>query len=90
MEKIFCVLAFESTHHAIMMEKKLKDKIKIDTIPTPREISASCGLSIKFNCQDLEKVKQIIEKAELKRDMMSIYRIERINSLKDIKMLKWG
>jgi len=45
----FYVIAFDSTHYAIKTEKQLKVQFKIDMIPTPREISASCGLSVKFS-----------------------------------------
>lgn len=55
------VIVFDSTHFAIFAEKTLKNfDIKADIIPTPREISASCGLSIKFSYEDLEKIKDII------------------------------
>ena len=56
MEKEFYVIAFESTHYAIMVEKKLKDKYNIQTIPTPREITASCGLSIMFKDENLDDI----------------------------------
>ncbi|WP_053955079.1 DUF3343 domain-containing protein [Inediibacterium massiliense] len=49
----FYVISFESTHHAIQTEIKLKKNFSVETIPTPREISASCGLSIKFSKEDL-------------------------------------
>lgn len=55
-ENIFYVIAFDSTHYAIRTEKKLKEKLKVDMIPTPREISVSCGLSVKFKIEDLETV----------------------------------
>lgn len=55
------VITFDSTHHAIRGEKFLKESgLTIRTIPTPREISASCGLSIKFDIDNLENVKEII------------------------------
>ncbi|MBM7614685.1 DUF3343 domain-containing protein [Alkaliphilus hydrothermalis] len=50
--KDFCVIVFESTHFAIAAESLLKEKAyKIEIIPTPREITASCGLSIRFEAQ---------------------------------------
>jgi len=60
-EKIY-LITFDSTHHAIRGEKFLKEKnLDVRTIPTPREITASCGLSIKFNIDNLENVKEIIK-----------------------------
>ncbi len=70
----FYVIAFDSTHHAIKGEKILKDmQLDIRTIPTPREITASCGLSIKFNGDNLTEVKEAIENNEL--SVKGIYEI---------------
>ncbi|MGI6066932.1 MAG: DUF3343 domain-containing protein, partial [Bacillota bacterium] len=41
MEEKFYVIAFETTHYAIMAEKKLIEKYRVQMIPTPRVISAS-------------------------------------------------
>ncbi|MTI65017.1 MAG: DUF3343 domain-containing protein [Firmicutes bacterium] len=65
-KETYGVITFKSTNHAIKGEKALKNiNIKIKTIPTPREITSSCGLSIKFNLDDLLKVKEVIKENEL-------------------------
>jgi hypothetical protein len=56
----FCVIVFESTHDAIRTEKAIKKVLDIELIPTPREITASCGLSVKFYVQDLDTIKEIV------------------------------
>lgn len=54
----YLMLTFESVNHTMMTESKLKtDGFDIKTIPTPREISNSCGLTIRMSMDDLEKVK---------------------------------
>jgi len=64
----FYVVSFNSTHHAIRTEKLLENEgIKIMTLPTPREIAASCGLSIRFDCEDLEKINTIMLENSLER-----------------------
>lgn len=51
------VVTFESTHHAINGEKIFKENdIYFKTVPTPREITLSCGLSIRFKLEDLDRV----------------------------------
>lgn len=81
------VVTFESTHHAIAGEKHIKEKgLNIKTIPTPREITASCGLSIKFEIQDLEQIEDIIQLHKLKIE--GIYSIENINNIKVAKQIK--
>ena len=58
----FGVVTFESTHHAIKTEGILKEnEIPFKTIPTPREITLSCGLSIRFSLDDMEMVKALVE-----------------------------
>lgn len=60
MENMY-IVAFNSTHNAIKSEKLLQNaELKVTTLPTPREISASCGISIKFEKEDVDKVKSIL------------------------------
>jgi len=58
----FCVVVFESTHDAIKTEKAVKAEIKVELIPTPREISASCGLSVKFPPEHINIVREVVKK----------------------------
>lgn len=61
-EEIYGVITFKSTHHTIQFENFLNEKgIHFKTIPTPREITKSCGLAILFNLDDLNPIKDIIE-----------------------------
>jgi len=48
-----CVIVFESVHHAIRAEKILLGKgMALEMIPTPRELSMSCGQSIEVSMPD--------------------------------------
>jgi len=46
------LLVFDSTHHAIAAENRIKraapENVTFQMIPTPRQITASCGLSLLF------------------------------------------
>ncbi|MTI46213.1 DUF3343 domain-containing protein [Sporosalibacterium faouarense] len=78
-EEQYCVITFNSTHHAIKGEKVLNEKgLDIRTIPTPREITASCGLSIRFATEDLEKVRKII--GDIALDIKGIYEVKKMLS----------
>lgn len=71
------IVAFNSTHHAIRTEKLLSENnIKVTTLPTPREISSSCGISVRFLKDDMEKVESIIESNEILYH--GVYKIERL------------
>lgn len=73
----FYVIVFESTHYAILAEQFFKDKAyKFTIIPTPREITHSCGLSIRFTQDQLEDIKETIE--EFNIDIKGIYKMKKI------------
>lgn len=86
----FYVIAFESTHHAIMVEKKLKEKYKIDMIPTPREITASCGLSIRFQTELLDDIITDLKNSDIDKDKLGIYKIKKIKERRLAEKIQWG
>ena len=61
MYKSYMIIAFSSTHQAIHFERLLLLKYAIELIPTPREVSASCGLSLKFETEDLPAILKNLE-----------------------------
>ncbi|WP_128424915.1 DUF3343 domain-containing protein [Gudongella oleilytica] len=61
------IITFESTHHAMAAESYLKDQgILTKTIPTPRDITLSCGLSIMIIKDDIERVKEFRSKGDFR------------------------
>jgi len=52
----YCVFTFAATAHALKAEKVLKN-LEADflVIPTLREISTSCGLSVKLSPDNLDR-----------------------------------
>ncbi len=76
MDEKFYVVSFDSTHHAIRAEKLFKEhNLTVRMMPTPREITASCGLSIRFEEPDLKEVEDIINDEEL--DVKGKYEMNR-------------
>lgn len=70
------VIVFDSTHAAISAEKLLKSLgISTEIIPTPREITASCGLSIRVDGNYINTIKEEIVKANL--SINGIYQLVR-------------
>lgn len=54
--QIYCVFTFAATAHALKAEKVLKgSEAEFIVIPTLREISTSCGLSVKINPDNLNE-----------------------------------
>lgn len=60
---------FKSTHYAIQAEKVLKENdIFFKTIPTPREVSHSCGLALLFTFESIGKVKILMKNEDIQVD----------------------
>ncbi len=45
----YYLITFESTHLAMQAERLLKQTYKTTVIPTPRDLTASCGLSLMLD-----------------------------------------
>ncbi len=77
------IITFDSTHAAMDAEKKLISKsMKIHMIPTPRQITANCGLSIKITGVDREELLAVLE--ELKLETKALYRMESFQKIEKI------
>ena len=62
MKEKYLLLTFNSVNHTMQIEKELKNlEKKFKTIPTPREVSRSCGLAILLDPSELETVKSLKE-----------------------------
>ncbi|MGI6421273.1 MAG: DUF3343 domain-containing protein [Syntrophomonadaceae bacterium] len=69
------LITFASTAYALKAEKVMKGLEKIFMIiPTPREISASCGLAIKLETGELNEFLEIL--AGERVPVQGVYRIE--------------
>lgn len=72
----YCVLTFATTSYALKAEKELIDSgAEFIIMPTLREISSSCGLSVKTYPEDLENVKQVL--TEQRVPIEGIYKVKK-------------
>lgn len=89
MKKEFYAMSFESTHYAIMMEKKIKAKREVDMIPTPREITASCGLSLKIPVDLIDDVVNDLRTWDVDTNMFGIYKVDRTKEESHAEKIIW-
>lgn len=55
------VLTFDSTHAALSAQKALvQAEVSCFTIPTPRAISAGCGIALKLQRETAEAVQSLV------------------------------
>ncbi|MBQ3404022.1 MAG: DUF3343 domain-containing protein [Oscillospiraceae bacterium] len=73
----YYVLTFDSTHDAISSEKLLKELLPIKVVPTPRVISASCGIAIRVEEELFEKLKALLDEGRLSGNDYKLYHIYR-------------
>lgn len=60
------LLFFLNTYDSMKCEKILRENnININIMPTPSYLTNSCGISIRFNLNSLEKILDLIKKNEL-------------------------
>ena len=74
MSKIWNILAFESTHAAMAAQDALAS-LKPYVIPTPKAITAGCGMSLRM---DDEQAKQAREILDTRPDIMKLAAWHRI------------
>ncbi|MCD8037401.1 MAG: DUF3343 domain-containing protein [Clostridiales bacterium] len=64
----YYTMAFNSTHAAVAAEKYLEEKMPVEVMPTLRKITASCGISLRIETENFEKLKQCLdENTEIKK-----------------------
>lgn len=57
----YYTLAFDSTHMAVTAEKYLSARIAVSVMPTPRKITASCGISLRIELENGERLKELLK-----------------------------
>ena len=76
MEK-FCIAAFRSRLHVMAFEKVLRGMgVKASTITTPRAVAIGCGLSVRFETADLDRVRQGLRQMP-PGNLVGLYSVER-------------
>jgi hypothetical protein len=55
-------ILFPSYNIGLLLESKLKrEGVKYTIVPAPRQLSSCCGISIMYNKEDEDKIKEIIQ-----------------------------
>jgi len=74
MKEIYSVVIFYSTSAAIRTESLArKVKLEVKLITVPRHLSSDCGICLRFNNEDKQKIEEIIKENKIEYD--HIYKI---------------
>lgn len=61
MREVKHYILFPSYNVGLLLESKLKkERIKYTIVPAPRQLSTCCGMSIMYDREDEDKIKEII------------------------------
>lgn len=76
MQETFGIAAFRSRQQVLLLEGALKrEGLNVKVITTPRDVALGCGLSLKFNINDAERVQRVMA-AQKPTHLVGIYRVE--------------
>ena len=68
------VALFYSLSGALRAEKVLKEEgITVKPIPVPRHLSSECGICLRFDSQDEERIKRVLGEKQL--DIQGIHAV---------------
>lgn len=82
----YVIVVFRSRQHALAFKDTLtQHSVKCSVIPTPKELSLGCGLSVKFDVWNKEKVNIIISENNTNSNGMYIITIKN-NKMKYVKL----
>ncbi|MDY0211558.1 MAG: DUF3343 domain-containing protein [Desulfuromonadaceae bacterium] len=65
------LLVFNSVHRVMVAEMKLKETLDVLLIPVPSDISADCGMVLRFDSVDEDEIIQRLR--QLKLEPFSVY-----------------
>ncbi|WP_054695652.1 DUF3343 domain-containing protein [Syntrophomonas palmitatica] len=83
----YCLFTFATTSYALKAEKELKTAQAIFVVvPTLREISSSCGLSVKLPCENREDYLNILNTKGVKVDR--IYDVKKVGKKNQVTVLE--
>ena len=77
MPEIFGIAAFRSRQQVLRFESSLKRAaIRVQVVSTPRDVAVGCGLSVRFDMQDADRVMAVYQKTQ-PGNLIGFYHVER-------------
>lgn len=69
----YYLITFSNTHGAISAQKHLKGRLDFHVMPTLREISGSCGISLKIMNGQPEEIRKHLKSLPFDKTMYQLY-----------------
>lgn len=66
MKNYYCVVTFHTTQQPLVFEKALKKEgLNIKLMPVPRQVSSSCGIAARVDCENKEKIFTVCKEKDI-------------------------
>lgn len=76
-QEVFGIASFRSRQQVLKFEGALRRSgIRVEVITTPRDVSVGCGLSIRFELADKDRVMEVYRQLR-PSNLIGFYRVER-------------
>ena len=76
MEKAYGIAAFRSRQQVLYFEDLLrKNGVPVGIVTTPRAVALGCGLSVRFNTADVDRVRDMLRRGN-PGNLIGLYRVE--------------
>lgn len=71
----YYMLSFINTHAAISARKLLEGVCPVQTMPVLRQVSAGCGIALRFAPEHLGVIRESLQSSFLPADSYSLYAV---------------
>ena len=76
MRELYGIAAFRSRQQVLHFEDSLRrEGLNVGVVTTPRQVAMGCGLSVRFDIEDTEKVKWALRRMN-PGNLIGLYRVE--------------
>lgn len=84
MLETFGIASFRSRQQVLKFEGVLRRAgVKVSVITTPRDVSVGCGLSIRFELGDYDRVLEAYQQLH-PSNLIGFYRVERVDQYRTV------
>lgn len=76
MQNVYGIASFRSRQQVLRFEDSLhREGVSNSVMTTPREVAMGCGLSVRFDIKDADRVKNILRR-DKPTNLIGVYRVE--------------
>ena len=84
MEEVFGIASFRSRQQVLKFDSALRRSgVRTQVITTPRDVSVGCGLSVRFELGDAQRVMEVYQQLH-PTNLIGFYQVERSSGARTV------